>query len=253
MSQIKILIVEDNMIVAADIAATLSQIGYGVSGMLTRGEDVVGHIRNHRPDIILMDINLQGEMDGIQASQKILDEYQLPVIFLTANADKLTFERAKETQPYAFILKPFDRFDLEHSIELAISRFAGTQPTASPAAPAPSSEPAAPETHYLLGDRIFVKSRDGLTKIYVDDIFYIEADNNYCFLHTQHKRHLVTVNLKTMEEKLRHPNFLRVHRSFIINIDKLDKVGELYLTLNQKEIPISKSYRPELMKRLQMI
>ena len=249
MSKVKVLIVEDNRIVAADIAATLQQIGYEISGMLAKGEDVKSHIEKEKPDVILMDVNLEGEMDGIDVSKKVLEEYQLPVIFLTANSDKETFERAKETKPYAFILKPFDRFDIEHSIELAMSRFAQSQEHLKEE----EMEEADASPTFVLKDRIFVKSKDAMIKIFLDDILWIEADNNYCFLHTPQKKHLITVNLKRMEAKLVHPNFMRVHRSYIINLEKLDKVGEFYLSINNQDIPISKSYRPELIKRLQMI
>ncbi|HRA74148.1 MAG TPA: response regulator, partial [Flavobacterium sp.] len=117
-----ILIVEDEMIIAANISLQLTHLGYEVTGIIPRAEEVLPNIRLHVPDILLLDINLKGDIDGIQLAHLIQKEFKIPIIYLTANADEAHFERAKETNPYAFISKPFKKLDLQRAIELTIIR-----------------------------------------------------------------------------------------------------------------------------------
>ncbi|MEM9887199.1 MAG: response regulator [Bacteroidota bacterium] len=106
MKNIKILIVEDEMIIAAKISLHLEQLGYEVAGIIPRGEEAVLHCREHRPDILLLDINLKGLIDGIESAQVIQKEMDIPIIYLTANADEATFNRAKDTRPMLSFLNP---------------------------------------------------------------------------------------------------------------------------------------------------
>ena len=120
----KILMVEDDMIIAADISMQLTKLGYEVTGINTRGEDALRTVENNRPDIILMDIVLSGKMNGIETAQIILEKFQIPVIFLTSNSDDATFQQAIKAKPYAFIAKPFQKSDLERTLKLTLQRIA---------------------------------------------------------------------------------------------------------------------------------
>ena len=122
MEKIKILIVEDEMIIGANIALQLSSLGYDVIGIIPRAEEVLPKIRENTPDILLLDIYLKGDLDGIELAHIIQKEFKIPIIYLTANADDAHFNRAKTTNPYAFISKPFKKLDLQHAIELTILR-----------------------------------------------------------------------------------------------------------------------------------
>jgi len=122
MSANKILIVEDEAVVSLDVTRRLEKMGYEVMGRIASGEEAIELIQEKRPDLVLMDINLQGEMDGIETATKLYKEYNLPVIYLTAYAGESTLERAKESKPYAYILKPFKERELHAAIEIAISR-----------------------------------------------------------------------------------------------------------------------------------
>ncbi|MDR9402766.1 MAG: response regulator [Halothece sp. Uz-M2-17] len=122
MSANKILIVEDEAVVSLDISRRLEKMGYEVIGRLASGEEAIELIQQDRPDLVLMDINLQGEMDGIETASKLYKDHNLPVIYLTAYAGESTLERAKESKPYGYILKPFKERELHAAIEIAISR-----------------------------------------------------------------------------------------------------------------------------------
>ena len=120
MSKASILIVEDESIIALDIRTNLESKGYQVAGQADRGEDAIKKAGELHPDLILMDINLKGEIDGIVAATQIRIQYDLPVIFLTAFADQSTLERARQAQPYGYILKPFEERELSIAIEMAL-------------------------------------------------------------------------------------------------------------------------------------
>ncbi|MGB3492072.1 MAG: ATP-binding protein [Elainellaceae cyanobacterium] len=118
----KILIAEDERVVAWNIEEILQLIGHDVVAAVATAEDVVLHADRHRPDLVLMDIRLDGELDGISAARTIYDQYCIPSVYLTAHADEATFQRAMETSPFGYVLKPFRRNDLLLAIEVAIRR-----------------------------------------------------------------------------------------------------------------------------------
>lgn len=108
MAKTEILIVEDERITAEDIRLSLGGLGYAVTGMASSGEEAIRKAEEPHPDLVLMDIVLGGDMDGIEAADRIRARFNIPVVYLTAYADEKTLERAKVTQPFGYILKPFD-------------------------------------------------------------------------------------------------------------------------------------------------
>ena len=159
---IKIFIVEDEMIIAANISLQLSNLGYDVTGIVPRGEDALIHIQENKPDIVLIDINLKGTIDGIETVELMQKEYSIPVIYLTANADEEHFNRAKKTNPHAFISKPFKKLDLQRAIELTTNRLQANQGLLEVEEDNSSS--------FILSDCIFVKHHEKMVKIVIEDI-----------------------------------------------------------------------------------
>ena len=248
MTTINILIVEDDPIIAADIGASLQQMGFGVTDTIEAGEEVLNSIAKNKPDVVLMDIQLEGELDGIQTAHLLNEQFPLPIIFLTANTDRDTFDRAKETQPYAFLSKPFDSFDLEHGIELAIQKFAEFQDVQN------KTGEEKPDGPIILTDRIFLKDhRQHIVKIFLKDLLFIRAQGNYCDIFTKEKKFTITSNLKNFERKLDDASFVRVHRSFLINLYQLDEIGDAFLHLKGHKIPLALTYKENFYSKLKMI
>lgn len=251
----KILIVEDEMVIAANISLQLSDLGYEVTGILPRGEEALSQIKIEKPDIVLMDIQLKGEMDGIETAKEIEEQYRIPIIYLTANSDEAHFNRAKETHPYAFISKPFKKLDLQRAIELTIDRISieSISETTKNGSGYGIGSPNGNATDFILNDRIFVRHNDKMLKIDIKDIYYIEADRNYCRIFSQGREYLLVMTLKDIDEKLPQNHFLRIHRSYIINLSQIDEVAGTHVVISRKAIPMSKAMRTELLKRLQTI
>ena len=239
----RILIVEDDMIIAANISLQLSNAGYEITGVVPRGEEAVLHAKANKPDIILMDINLRGALDGIATASKIQETHNVPIIYLTANSDEPTFFRAKTTHPYAFISKPFSNLDLQRTIALVEEQLKENK----------DRDSNRTGQVQVMADRIFVRHNGKMIKLLLDDILYIEADRNYSILVTPKGTYLISTTLKVLEEELNCQKFIRVHRSYMVNISKLDVVGEHHLEINRKVIPVSKTFKKRLFRHLHTI
>ncbi|WP_284652016.1 LytR/AlgR family response regulator transcription factor [Flavobacterium terrisoli] len=240
-----VLIVEDEMIIAANIAMQLNNLGYQVNGIIPRAEEVLPHIKQQVPDILLMDINLKGEMDGIELASLIRAEYKIPIIYLTANSDEAHFNRAKSTNPYAFISKPFKKIDLQRAIELTLIRVAEEKNT--------KTTDVIPDDTFVLSDAIFVRSHDKMVKINISDILYIEAERNYCKIHCKDKEHLLVSTLKDLEEKLTVNHLMRIHRSFMVNLFHIDEIANSHVVIARKAIPLSADLKKQLLLHIQKI
>ena len=116
----KILLAEDDAIAAHHLQQSLLRMGYHVTGVVKTGEEVIDNVAETKPDLILMDITLGGKIDGICAVQKVNAQTDIPVIYLTANSDSEVFEQAKSTRPYAYIIKPYELYQLQNAIEIAL-------------------------------------------------------------------------------------------------------------------------------------
>lgn len=244
--KIKLLIVEDEMIIAANISLQLTEMGYEVTGIVPRGEEALVHLRDNPPDVILLDINLKGELDGIETAREMQKMQNIPVIYLTANADDAHFNRAKDTHPFGFIAKPFKKLDLQRAIELTVSQISVRDSGST------SADEQKDDT-FILSDCIFVRHLNSMVKVSIKDILYMEAERNYCRIFTNTKQYLVVMTLKEMDKKLPSKHFLRVHRSYIINISQVKEVATSHIVIGRKAIPISTSLKKVLLKRLQTI
>jgi two-component system, response regulator PdtaR len=119
----RILVVEDEHIVAMGIKKMLKSLGYTVTGVASSGEDAISKAESTFPDVVLMDIMLKGDIDGVEAAGKIKERFDIPVVYLTAYSDNNILERAKRTEPFGYIIKPFDEKDLYSNIEVALHKY----------------------------------------------------------------------------------------------------------------------------------
>jgi len=252
MEKLNIFIVEDESIVAKDIQNSLTKLGYNVIGFANNGKDAIEKITELIPDLILMDIMIKGPLTGIEVSEKIKEKMNVPVIFLTAYADEGTLSRAKITEPYGYILKPFKEIDLHSTIEMAVYKHQ-------------KDSALLKERDFLYSlvenkdekakDILFVKSNSRLVKVYLKDIYFVEALKDYVIINTEFARYTVHSTMKELDKKLGNVEFVRVHRSFIARLDKIQSIDNQNVVLeNEKKIiPVGGSYREELMQKLNLL
>lgn len=250
MVKIDVLVVEDESIVSKDIQHSLKKLGYNVVGAASTGERAIELALDLRPQVVLMDIMLKGEMTGIEAAEEIKRQINVPVIFLTAYADEGTLSKAKLTEPYGYILKPFKEIDIHTSIEMAVYKHK-------------KESEVRKERDFLYSlvenkdnrDFIFVKSNSRLVKIKTKDIYYVEALKDYVVINVFDSRYTIHSTMKDIEKKLPVEDFIRVHRSFIVRLDKIAAIEQpnLILENDKKVIPIGGSYKDELNRRINLV
>ncbi|MGB0916526.1 MAG: LytR/AlgR family response regulator transcription factor [Flavobacteriales bacterium] len=225
----KILIVEDEPLLADDIEAILEDAGYEVVGIAAKGEHALQMIENTSPDMVLLDISIDGDMDGIMLAEKINTHFGVPFVFLTSHTDKLTINRVKQTHPAGFIVKPFTEKSVLSNVEIAMYK-------------------EAPTTQ--LYDELFVRDGNAWVKVKFDDILYAQAYDNYTLVFVKDKKFTITHTLKTVEGKLPSDQFARIHRSYVINLNAIKKILEGSVEIADKQIPIGRTYQHFLLSKL---
>jgi DNA-binding LytR/AlgR family response regulator len=245
----KILIVEDETIIAQDIQYCLEDAGYQVLGIVDNADAALAQIRKEKPDLVLLDINLNKALDGVQIAALINQDFKIPFIFITAFIDKASRDRAKKTEPYAYLIKPFNDIELEIAVELALDRFDKER--------AQSQESAQREDQVSLNEElnaIFIKTpQQNYLKIDIEEIAWIEAYDIYSYIHIAGTRHLVSATLKDLSIKINAPALLRIHRSYIINLNKIEALNGNRVIIDKREIPIGRSYKEILLEKLRFI
>ena len=241
MSKVKILVVEDEMVIADNICLILEDLGYEVLEPAINYEEALETIEAERPDIAILDIQLGGKKDGVDLAWTIKGQYDFPFIFLTSNADAGTIERVKKVSPPAYLVKPFNKEDLYTSIELALHSYAESRGNVK-----------TQEEDLLIKDAIFIKEKNLFHKIKLNDIRYLKSDHVYIELYTvNNQKHLIRGSLTDFSERLP-KNFYRTHRSFTINVDYMDAINSAYVVMNGEQIPIGKNYRDDLLKKIRV-
>ena len=229
---ISILVVEDEALIGQHLSLSLQDEGYRVIGVAGSFDEAIEMVEQERPDFALLDINLDGLLDGIDLAGELRRRFQLPFIFITSNTDSRTIARAKVTQPAGFIVKPFQTGDLRPSIEIAL--YNAKQPQAA--------------TKGMENESFFIKDKNEMKRVYYAEIDFAEAADNYTILHTPQKKYMLSQTLKVIEQKLSPFGFLRIHRSYLVNVSKIDCVRPTEVIVGEKALSTSANARGELMK-----
>ncbi len=242
---IKILIVEDNVIIADDMQSMLEEIGYEIVDNVIVYEQAEKVLKNNHVDLVLIDIILASDKTGIDLGKHIRENYNIPFIFVTSNSDRATVENAKTVKPNGYLVKPFEQQDLYTSIEIALSSFnyAEKEKAGGKEAAASNDDDGKLMSNSVLKDSIFVKKQHLYYRIQFEDIQFIKADNVYLEVNTVDKKFLVRSPLKDYLEKLPQKKFYRAHKSYIVNVDHIDAINSKDIMINNKLIPISKEFK----------
>lgn len=246
MKDARIYVVEDDYVVAKNLSLLLENLGYQVLGISETGEDGLLQIKKEKPSLVILDIDLAGTLSGIEVGKKLKEQFDLPFIYVTAHGDAATMEEALPTEPSAYLAKPFNENTLRSSIELALYKVQHRKP-------APVAEAELRDRQYTMDDAIFIKSKNRLVKVTLRDILFVEANDIYSNVYTGDNKYIVNYTLKAIAEKFPDKTFLRVHRSYLANLQKVEAIEYNDLLLQGHRIPIGKTYRDELMRYFEVI
>lgn len=237
-------IVEDEAIIAEGIIMALESLGYKTTEPAINYTEALKMIERDKPDLVLLDIQLSGSKTGIDVAQKIKDEYDLPFIFLTANGDHMTIDAVKKLDPPAFLVKPFNKKELFASIEIALHNYAKADATIEPKI----------DANLALNKFIFIKQKDRYFKVNYSDIIYMKSDHVYVDIFTESKeRYTIRSSMNDLLNRINSPMFYKVHRRYVVNIEKIKYINGLEVFIGNESIPTTKEYRDALLTALNTV
>ncbi|WP_194767506.1 LytR/AlgR family response regulator transcription factor [Tamlana sp. I1] len=250
-STIRILIVEDEKLLAQDISWRLLDMSYEIVGVTDSAESTLALLEKTTDiHLILMDIMIKGDKDGIELAHLINEKYNIPLIFLSSLTDAKVIDRAKQVEPDAYLLKPFNDRQISIAIELALSNFSKQQKNQNKKEEKLADATTLPKNDNLpisIKNDLFLKKNNHYERVAMEAIKFLEADNNYTIIHTENDQFLYSTGLKNFEEQLPKETFFRVHRSYLVNISAVSGFEGNMLFIKDKKIPVSKAHRVEIL------
>lgn len=243
MQTLKILIVEDDLVAAQDLAEILAEFGYLVTDIAQNYKEGLLAFRRRLPDLVILDIDLGNESaDGIELAQAFNQIERIPLVFLSGNYDKAHRNRAYDVTPADFLIKPYS----ETQIELTIERILRNHKSTKVQAP------------LLTGnDHCFVRENDCFTRLNFTDIIYLEGAGSSTILHCENKKRVISTSLADLLRQINFTSLLRIHKSFAVNLNKVTSFHEgqvIVFVKNEKQtIAIGRSYKNKLMSHLKKI
>ncbi|MEN0008737.1 response regulator transcription factor [Flavobacterium nitrogenifigens] len=214
--KIRILIIEDEALQAQSLKEALEERGFEVTAVANNLKDALGYYYAQKPDIVIVDVYLNGKPDGIVFAQRINEnQFTLkPFAFLTSSLDRKTFELARITNPYCYLIKPINVLELEFTIELAIEKFMGVQGIFSGA-----------QSRAIMMDGFFlIKRKDTLVKVSFNCIECIYVEGKYTSIITKDESFLTEISLKQIQQQLPDKQFVQIHRNHMVNLNVIKRI-----------------------------
>ncbi|RRB07602.1 response regulator [Larkinella rosea] len=243
MESLQILIIEDDLLTATDLKDALESAGHRVPTIARNYQEAMAAVRRQKPDMALIDINLErSTADGITTARDMLAIHRMPIIYLTANSEVPTFQRARETNPAAYLIKPFHQNEIVFQIELAYcNRAMGGRQT----------------NHQEYAESLFLPINKGYEQVAKKDVLYLLAEGAYVkvFMLDAEKPHLLSMNLGYLAQYFPLSHFYRLSRSLLVNLNHIERMEQNQLFMRHHPTPISvpNNSRADLLKKLGVI
>lgn len=238
MAVVRVYIVEDEPLIAEMINVSLQKEGFEVVGMADDIKEAYFDIDELQPDLVFLDITLGDAQFGIELGKKLQEKTSVPFIYLTSHSDSDTIQRANETKPSGYLLKPFKSKDLKVAIDIALLN--------------KGEEPKVEEVQVF-----FVKHNKKWLKIEPEEIRFLKADDTYTEIYTDTDRYVISQSLKKLENRIQDKIFVRIHRSYMVNINHISSIEEDIVVIERsagKElIPIGKTYRKDFLSLIKFL
>ncbi len=248
MKEERILIVEDEISIAENIQEILELLGYVNIDIANSANQCIKVIKKYRPDLIFMDIKLKGDKDGIELGEIVKQMVDAPLVYVTSYSDPTIIERAKRINPAGFIVKPFNTNDIHAIVEIVLYN-KRTKPVMESA-----STTSAPESPYLVTDAVFIKADNAFEKVPYEEIYYVEANGNMVSIFTRNREYSIRKSMKEIEEILPSHLFLRVQKSYIVNLTQIENFTTKEITMSQGSVvQVGRQYYNSFLAKLNTI
>jgi two-component system, LytTR family, response regulator len=243
MDSINVLIIEDSSEQSDRLSKSLLSNNYNIVGAARNYSDALALFYKESVDIIIIDVFLDGKPDGITFAEtiNIIPNISKPFVFLTSSQDRQIFERARLTNPFSFLMKPYNELEILYAIEMAVEKF--------------YNQPDVFRNKNLdtvvSNDYLFIKKKNALKKVSLQDIIYIEVENRYCNIITEKEKYVILISLNKINELLDSSKFIRTHRNYIVNKDKIEEVilsDNLIILKGNHKVFLSNNYKSFIKK-----
>lgn len=247
MDSLNVLIIEDTSADSDALAKVLLANEYNLVGIASTYNEALTLFYNNKVDVVIIDVFLNGNAEGITFAEtiNIVPNKSIPFVFLTNSSDRKIFERAKITQPFGFLLKPFNELEILYAIEMAVEKFNNQTDVFL------SEE----QDTVITNEYLFVKKGKALKKVHIGDIVCIEVEERYCNIITEKEKFVILISLTKILKTLDPTKFCRTHRNHIINLEKIVEIipadNLIILTGNHKVI-LSDKYK-KLIKKIRVL
>ncbi len=225
--KVKILIVEDEGIIAEHLRMILFSYGFDHIKIAHSKENALLGIIDFKPDLVLLDIHLKQHLDGIEIAKIVHEKYHIPFVFITAHSDPLILNKALECQPAGYITKPFNQANVYATINIAIKQVKDKEE-----------------------DYITIKDGFDMVKFDLNSILYVESEGNYIDIITENSKKSLRHSLEWFMQQVSDKKFMRVHRSYVIPLAKIKKIAGSEVIIENHTLPISRKYLSELKQKL---
>lgn len=238
MDNINVLIIEDTPEQSDALIKVLLENNYSIAGVARNFTDALKLFYETEVDIIIIDVFLDGKPDGITFAESIniIPNASKPFVFLTSSQDRQIFERAKLTKPFSFLMKPFNELEILYAIEMAVEKFYDQNNVFL------SEE----QNTVISNDSLFIKKKNSLKKVALDDILYIEVEERYCNIITEKEKFVILISLTKISELLDKTKFVKTHRNTIVNSTKIEEIfpaDNLIILKGNHRINLSDTYK----------
>ncbi len=242
----RVLVVEDEKIHLEDILITLEELEHECVGSTDDPMEALELAELHRPDVVIQDINLNGKISGIQLAKKMIQLYQLPVIFATSYLDANIMNDALDVKPVTYLTKPIQAGDLQAALVMA-QRFKVENESAINTA----------ELTEVVDDFIFIKVGVKLQKVNFNDVLLVQTDaKNYCTIITSDdKKYAVRNSIQNLASIFPANNFLQVHRAYMVNMQFVDSYNEAEqcIAVKKYDVPVGRTFKENIQQRFKVI
>ena len=240
-AKIRVLIVEDDELIRALLDVIITDLGHTIVASVDNAVDALVAYSVHRPHVVISDIEIKGNIDGIDLAKKLIQIRKCQILFLTGNTNAETFNRAKKLAPLAFISKPIVRVELERSIDLAVEHSNETIGFVTESMPVEGC--------------LYTRIGNKLKKIAIAEIEYIEVDGKYSSISVGQRLVNCKISLKELQAKLPQKDFVQVNRSSVINLNCIEDIdmARQMIKMPSAEVSIGRNFKEALLNRLNLI